>query len=292
MNQNILKKNNKMLYFKWFLLLFIVQFHIVFAQKNKDWLEHLPKSETGNYKFYVGTARHVNTDDAFKMAWDNVVMQINNESGVKYSIQGTDILDTRNKQINDSVHTEVEFISKVVISSSKKEVNIKMLLVDKFYKTINNQTECNILIRIPVNENTTNENVYIKYIQRDFSYRTFFPGWSQFYKNQNFRGSLFIGFTTLSIGTILWSQYAYNKNYKNHVNSLKIRDFKAADIYKSNYNSWYLSRNISIAVLSFTYILNFIDALQEHKTYAYRWYILPISTPDMTGITYCLRLNN
>jgi len=238
-------------------LLIVLIVSEIFAQNHKpDWVEKLPESQSGKFKFFVGYSSHYQDSSAYKLAWNNAIMQINNDNGMKYSIQSNDVVKTLNKQIGDSVHTEVDFTSLVTINATQQTENIRIRQVDIYQTTVSGSKHVYVLVRVPVDNAQNNENheIYKVNIPRDASYRMIFPGWSQAYKRQNIKSLVLISSSALFVGGILAGQIQYNNNYNLYEKSLTSKDFSAADVYKSNYDSWFIIRNVSIVSMTLLYI--------------------------------------
>ncbi len=167
---------------------------------------------------------------------------------------------------------------------------LKAQIVDEYYTLINEggrrQYEVSVLYMVGYDANAVFDEFYVttKYGAQGFV-RSLIPGWGQFYKGQNVRGSIIVGAQVLTIAGVIYSQ-----SMKSSYLKFMAEDPAHAVEYSRLADTWTNVGYGFIAAAAGVYLYNLIDAavapgaarvvLSERAYFS----MAPVVTPDYAGV--------
>ena len=135
------------------------------------------------------------------------------------------------------------------------------------------------------------ENVKISNGDYPFSGRVFVPGWAQFYKGQNIKGTLFITGEALFVGGIIAS-FSLKSYYENQIGNT--HNSKAKHDFSNKANACNIAGYIGVGLAVSLYLWNIIDgAVSKGKPYIEaddrELSFVPVAAPDLVGLAMNFR---
>ena len=235
------------------------------AQIKPDWTEG-EGFQTEYYDYYVGIGVSNDESKARENARNDALRKI------AFKIDGTidvnSISETSEKS-EENGKNEIfirTFTVKVTINETSKPVTISGLRnVDSYYQKHLLTYKYWILIRKPLK--TPDPDLKSFTNSKGHIWRSvIFPGWGQLHMGDKCKGTILISTTLVLIAGLATSETIYQNNWNDYLNSLKVGDNNASEVYKSNADTWYLIRNINGVALGGVYIYNLIDVFTKKGT--------------------------
>jgi DNA-binding CsgD family transcriptional regulator len=159
---------------------------------------------------------------------------------------------------------------KLNVMSKGEPVSIRCKEVDTYWEEVtiggNEQIRHTTLYQVTApNYNAGFENTYTttKYGIHGLWRSLIIPGWGQFHKGSNIKGSVFLGGTAVLAGGIVYCQSRVNNSRKLAAQTHNADHIR---IYQNRISNFSMARNVCIGGAAALYIWNLVDAIVDFQT--------------------------
>jgi hypothetical protein len=303
-----LKSSYKLIYF---VVIIILYNSILIAQEQpKDyvtWQNNIANLENDKYptsfNYFSGFGESESLDTSKKLAFDEIMMKIANNSGMVYDAQLETNTKAINTTINNDITTRTDFEYEAKIKGEKKKVKVNCLReVESFNVKVDGRYRYYMLVRIPKpgKENECNSNFYKSFGTEPVWRSALIPGWGQLYKYNKTsykpdktKGIFFLTLGAVSLTSLVTSQLMYKK-----YNDLAIgtNSLAARKDYNVKADDWQNMRNYAAIATVGVYVINLIEVLSSKGAKMYSksntpFRIVPSVTPGGYNLAFQIKLD-
>jgi hypothetical protein len=252
-----------------FIITTILGIASVYAQDVSDkikprWMKHTPQSKSYGICYVPVTVYSNDIHSASTLALNELTKYLPRNWDVSTESEVKRESHTERQWDNITANKRTQSHTLNVISKGEP-VSIRCKEVDHYWEEVsvggNQQVKHTTLYQVTAPNSSANfENTYTttKYGIHGFWRSLIIPGWGQFHKGSNIKGSVFLGGTAVLAGGIVYCHSRVNNSRKLAAQTHNADHIR---IYQRRISNFSMARNVCIGSVAALYLWNLVDAI-------------------------------